>query len=254
MIPKVIHYCWFGGNELPDEAKKCIESWREKCPDYEIIEWNETNYDVTKIQYMREAYEEKKWAFVSDCARIDIIYQHGGIYMDTDVELIKPLDAFLDCGFYAGWERRDVSLNGYDGEFKNFVAFGLGFGAEKGHKVLKDLLDYYDSLKFRNVDGTLNLTACPFYQTQILVKHGLDVSERSLQSFDDIIIYPDDYFSPKSFYTGMISITENTVSIHHFAMSWKNNEDIYFKKLEWNMIEKYGVYKGKKLVKIISIP
>ena len=95
MIPKVIHYCWFGGNPLPDEAKRCIDSWKKYCPDYKIIEWNESNYDVNSNEYMKAAYNEKKWAFVSDYARVDVVYRYGGIYMDTDVELIKPLDKFL---------------------------------------------------------------------------------------------------------------------------------------------------------------
>ena len=118
MIPKKIHYCWIGGNPLPELAIKCIESWKKYCPDYEIIEWNEKNYDFRKNQFMREAYDEKKWGFVPDYARLDIIYEHGGIYLDTDVEIIKPLDSLLKEQGFAGMEQPGI------------VALGLGFGAE----------------------------------------------------------------------------------------------------------------------------
>ena len=128
MLPKVIHYCWFGGGEKTELIQKCIASWRKYCPDYQIIEWNEANYDVNKHSFMRDAWRAKKWAFVSDYARIDILYQHGGIYLDTDVELIKSLDPFLEYRFFAGFES------------ESHVAFGLGFGSEAAHPVLKDIL------------------------------------------------------------------------------------------------------------------
>ena len=103
MIPKIIHYCWFGGAELPEKDRKCIESWKKFCPDYQIIEWNENNYDVTKNTYMYQAYQAKKWGFVPDYARLDIIYQHGGIYLDTDVELVKNLDSLLENDAFMGF-------------------------------------------------------------------------------------------------------------------------------------------------------
>ena len=130
MIPKIIHYCWFGGNELPESVRKCIESWKKYCPDFVIKEWNESNYDVTKLPFMKDAYEAKKYAFVSDYARLDIIYQHGGIYLDTDVELIKPLDdRLLDTTCFMGMETPGT------------VATGLGFGAIKGHSFIKQNRD-----------------------------------------------------------------------------------------------------------------
>ena len=153
MIPKVIHYCWFGGNPLPEEAKRCIESWKKYCPDYKIIEWNENNYDVNSNEYMKAAYKEKKWAFVSDYARIDVVYKYGGIYMDTDVELVKELDSFLNDRMYCGWEMRDPLLDKLGRSYENSVAFGLGFGAEKGHPALKKILDLYDRISFYNEDG-----------------------------------------------------------------------------------------------------
>ena len=128
MIPKKIHYCWIGGNPLPELAIKCIESWKKYCPDYEIIEWNEKNYDFRKNQFMREAYDEKKWGFVPDYARLDIIYEHGGIYLDTDVEIIKPLDSLLKEQGFAGMEQPGI------------VALGLGFGAEPKLPLIKELM------------------------------------------------------------------------------------------------------------------
>ena len=123
MIPKVIHYCWFGGNPIPEKDRRYIEGWKEKCPDYEIIEWNERNYDVSKNKYMAQAYEEKKWGFVSDYARLDLVYQYGGIYFDTDVELLKPLDNLLELEMFCGFEST------------KYVNFGIGFGAEKENPV-----------------------------------------------------------------------------------------------------------------------
>ena len=123
MLPKKIHYCWFGGNELPDLAIKCIESWKKYCPDYEIIEWNETNFDLECCDFVKEAYKAKKWAFVSDYARLKVVYDNGGIYLDTDVELVKSLDILLQEKCYFGEE-----TTGY-------VATGLGFGAENGNRT-----------------------------------------------------------------------------------------------------------------------
>ena len=150
MIPKKIHYCWFGGNPLPELAQKCIASWKKYCPDYEIIEWNETNYDITKNNYMNQAYENKRWGFVPDYARLDIIYTHGGIYLDTDVELIKPIDELLTLKAFAGVEQNS-----------EYVALGLGFGAEKEHPTIKALRDYYDTLSFVE-NGELGLDESDF--------------------------------------------------------------------------------------------
>lgn len=253
MIPKVIHYCWFGRNSLPKDAIKCIESWKKYCPDYEVIEWNEDNYDITKNQYMADAYREKKWAFVSDYARIDVIHEYGGIYMDTDVELLKPLDDFLDCELFGGWENRKY-MDEFNIPYENSVNFGLGFGAEKGNRVLYDLLKFYENISFYNDDGSLNLLACPHYQTEILKGYGLNISERSYQEFNKIVIYPETFFSPKSQLTGEITITKDTTSIHHFSMTWQSKEDIKFQRLEWKLSAKYGYSIAHKITFVRSIP
>ena len=149
MLPKKIHYCWFGGNELPDLAIKCIESWKQYCPDYEIIEWNETNFDLECCDFVKEAYKAKKWAFVSDYARLKVVYDNGGIYLDTDVELVKPLDILLQEKCYFGEE-----TTGY-------VNTGLGFGAEKHNPTIDLLLKEYCNKHFTNDDGSYNMDPCP---------------------------------------------------------------------------------------------
>lgn len=210
IIPPKIHYCWFGEQELPIEHKKYMESWKKYCPDYEIIRWDESNYDITKNQYMKEAYENKMWAFVSDYARLDIIYRYGGIYLDTDVELVKNLDEFLKWDMFCGFE-------------SNYhVAWGLGFGATKKHELVKAVLDVYNHMEFINEDGTLNLTTCPIIQTGIMKKWGFIMNGQP-QAIDDIAIYPKEFFAPISIVKGFGRITEHTHSIHHYAASWVNS-------------------------------
>ncbi len=253
MIPKTIHYCWFGGAPLPPEAQACIASWRRLCPDYELIQWNESNYDVTKNRYMKDAYQARKWAFVSDYARADIVYRHGGVYLDTDVELLKPLDPFLEDGLFAGWESRDPLCDRKKIPYENSVAFGLGFGAEKGHPVLRDLLELYEGLRFYREDGTMNLTACPRYQTAVLIKYGLDDTQRTLQRLERVVIYPETVFSPKSLLTGRLTVTERTVSIHHFSMSWNERGSVRLKKLEWRLTEKIGYDGAHFIVRVLTL-
>lgn len=213
MIPKKIHYCWFGGNPLPESAQKCIKSWRKFCPDYEIIEWNEKNFDVSSAPlYVRQAYEAKKWAFVSDYARLDIIYQRGGIYLDTDVEIIKSFDELLINRGFAGFESSE------------YVALGLGFGAEPRNPVVGILRDRYLQLEFIKSDGTYDFTPIPVINTKDLEKLGL-VKNGQKQIVDDCFtVYPMDYFCPKSFVDGVITLTQNTYSIHHFDASWLTDE------------------------------
>ena len=203
MIPKVIHYCWFGGNEMSALEKKCIESWKMQCPDYEIIRWDETNYDVTKNLYMQQAYAAKKWAFVSDYARLDILYQHGGFYLDTDVELLQSLDAQRTHAAFAG-----IGCTGG-------VNLGLGFGADACNALVKEMRDDYDTVSFLNPDGSLNTAPCVKYQTRLLKEKGF-VDEDRLQQVESMTIYPTEYFCPMHYETGALTLTEHTVSIHHY--------------------------------------
>ena len=210
-IPKTIHYCWVGGNPKPQSVLYCIESWKRCCPDYEIREWNETNYDFTKNEYMREAYEAKKWGFVPDYARLDIIYEHGGIYLDTDVEMVCSFDHLIENQCFFGFE--DTG----DGEY--FVNCGHGFGAVPHHEAIRNARDLYDRLTFTNADGSLNLLASPYYTTQSLRQMGL-VQENRDQELLGIQIYASDVLCPKNFRTGKLHQTARTVSIHHFTASW----------------------------------
>lgn len=219
MIPKIIHYCWFGGNPLPKDAKKCIESWKKYCPDYEIIEHNESNYDVFKNMYMKEAYESKKWAFVSDVARLDILYREGGIYLDTDVELLKPLDSLLNCKGFMGFED------------KKQVASGLGMAAEAKSPIIKLMLSDYNNIHFVNEKGEFDLTPCPVRNTKKLLEIGLRPNG-SYQEIQGFRFYPRTVLSPKDYCSGRLKYkTKNTIAIHHYNASWQTNDFQIKKKI-----------------------
>lgn len=216
MIPKVIHYCWFGGKPLPCSAKKYIASWKRYFPDYEIKEWNESNFDVNSIPYTKEAYEAKKYAFVSDYARFKILYEEGGLYFDTDVEIIKTIDDLIARGAFMGCEREAKEAT------VPTVAPGLGLGVNPGLGLYKELLDMYSSLHFKNADGSLNLKTVVDYTTETLVKHGL-TNDNAIQYVAGVYIYPKEYFCPIDYFTRKCEITDKTRSIHHYAESWVSN-------------------------------
>ena len=217
MIPKKIHYCWFGRNPLPESALKCIASWKKFFPDYEIIEWNEDNFDVNCIPYTAQAYAAKKYAFVSDYARFKILYEHGGLYFDTDVEVIKSFDDILARGPFMGFE-----VNPNPARAFGAVAAGLGIGAEKGMELYKSVLDYYSKLSFLQPDGSYNTTdAVVNITTRELIKVGLK-DQPGIQSVAGITIYPMDYFNPLDDATGRLTKTDNTRSIHWFTKTWLN--------------------------------
>lgn len=220
-ISKKIHYCWFGGNPLPENAKKCIESWKKFCPDYEIIEWNESNFDFSDCEYARQAYDAKKWAFVSDYARFKILYENGGVYFDTDVELIKPIDDIILEGAFMGVEDKTEII----------VNPGLGLAMQKDSLFCKEMLIRYSQKKFVRDDGSYNTTTIVDYTTELLKEYGLK-KQNVLQKVNGINIYPNDYFNPKDFITGQISITKNTRSIHYFDGSWFTDEEKYSHKLK----------------------
>ena len=206
-IPKVIHYCWFGGNDLPPLAQKCIASWKRFCPEYEIICWNEENFDVGQNRYAKEAYEAKKYAFVSDYVRLKVLYDRGGIYLDTDVELIRSLDALMEKSGYMGLDE------------KGLIATGLGFACEKGNELVGAFLKDYDEIPFLLPDGSFDLSPCPDRNTKTAKELGLVLSkEKSV--FMGIRILPEDYLCPVKYDTGKKVITKNTYSIHHYCASW----------------------------------
>ena len=206
-IPKVIHYCWFGKGKMPALAEKCIASWKKYCPDYEIVCHNEENFDISENRYAKEAYDAGKWAFVSDYARLKVLYENGGIYLDTDVEIIKPIDALIEETGYMGFDDNGV------------ISTGLGFACEKGNELVKILLADYDDISFVRPDGSFDITPCPDRNTKTMVKLGLDLNNQN-QMFMGIHMLPEDYLCPMKYYTGKKIITENTYSIHHFCASW----------------------------------
>ena len=207
VIPKKIHYCWFGGNPMPEEYQRYIESWKKYCPDYEIIRWDESNYDIHKNTYISQAYEQKKWAFVSDYARVDILYQEGGIYFDTDVEVVAPFDKFLVWDLFCGFES------------KEYINFGLGYGSVKGQPVLKKVLEVYENMPFIQEDSSFNMTACPIIQSKILEEHGFEMNGQ-FQARDNVALYPKEFFSPFEGIKSFGNTTKNTHSIHHYSASW----------------------------------
>ena len=210
MIPKVIHYCWFGRNPLPKMAVKCIASWRKFLPDYEIKEWNEYNFDVNIIPYTKDAYADGKYAFVSDFARFWILYRYGGVYFDTDVEVIKPMDDIIGRGPFMGLE-----IAGRDGK----IAPGLGLAAESGNPVYEEIIDGFEHLDYHLPDGTRNpYTMIPLV-TDLMCARGLTGCE-DIQNVDGIDIYAPDYFNPLDDATGRLRKTENTRTIHWFMKSW----------------------------------
>lgn len=215
MIPKKIHYFWVGGNPKPESVLFCIESWKRYCPDYEIIEWNESNYDFSKNRYMQQAYEAKKWGFVPDYARLDVIYQYGGIYLDTDVEAIRSFDSVLHNKAFFGFEKTT--------EKEHFVACGLGFGAEAGNTLVREMRDAYEEVAFVQDNGKLNLLPSPQYNTRVLLKHGLQNQDKD-QILDDAVVYASDVLCPKMYCSSVTNLTDRTLSIHHYDASWMDGE------------------------------
>lgn len=226
MIPKKIHYCWFGKNPIPKQYLEWMQSWKKYCPEYEIIEWNESNYDIEKTRYMKQAYEARKWGFVPDYARLDIIYNHGGIYLDTDVELIKSIDEFLYNEAFCGFET------------KEYVNFGLGFGAAPHDRVIGQLLQDYEGKSFVNADGSLDLTPSPRIQTEALEKLGL-IRNGEYQVVDGIAVLPEVVLCPLSTHTFRVAKDlSNSYMIHHFAASWSP----LFAKMMKSQLDFYAKY------------
>lgn len=210
-IPKIIHFCWFGKNEKTELIKKCIASWKKYLLDYEIVEWNEENFDINSNQFVQEAYKEKKWAFVSDYVRLFALYHHGGIYLDTDIEMLREADAFLDKGCFGGFEDE---VN---------ISTGI-MGAVKHHPLMGKLLSYYENRSFYLQNGELDITTNVEIITNICIEDGF-ISNGKFQVLNNgIHIYPKDYFCPKEYSTGKINLTKNTHCIHHFDGSWLSKD------------------------------
>lgn len=228
MIPKIIHYCWFGRGPLPELAQKCIASWKKYLPDYEIKEWNEDNFDVNIIPYTAEAYKAKKYAFVSDYARFWILYQYGGIYFDTDVEVIRPIDDIISKGNFMGFETDPKPHSKADASEAS-VNPGLGMGVAPGLGIIKKMLDYYEARHFEFIPGGIGQLTIVHITTEVLLKAGLKL-QQGIQQVDDMWIYPAEYFCPINLKTGRIHVKPNTRTIHHYAGTW---QDKHFSFKEW---------------------
>lgn len=210
MIPKIIHYCWFGGGEKSKLAKKCIASWNRFCPDYEIKEWNETNFDVYSNDYTKYCYENKKWAFLSDYIRLSVVYEYGGIYLDTDVEVLRTFDPLLDNHAFFGFETTE------------FINTGHGFGAVRNNPLISRMLEEYKTLE-KKEDGSFPLNACPAINTKPLLEEGL-IQNGKKQIVSGALILPILFFNPYDDPTGRLNITKDTFSIHWYNKSWISNK------------------------------
>lgn len=227
-IPKIIHYCWFGRKEKPDSVKKCIESWKKNLPDYQLMEWNEDNFDVNRLSYTKDAYEARKYAFVSDVARVHALLNYGGIYMDTDVEVLKSFDSILDNRCVLGIEERE------------YVATSM-IAAEKNHPLIVEFVEIYKNLSFYDEEGNIIPGTNVQKLTNMLLKTGY-VKENVYQELDDgICIYPKEYFSPYDYINCYFNITDKTICVHHFFVSW----------MPWQTRAKKMI--KQKLVKIIGV-
>lgn len=230
MIPKTIHYCWFGHGPMPKLAEICIESWKRFLPDYEIKRWDESNFDVNICRYTREAYERKKYAFVSDYARFYILNKEGGLYFDVDVEIIAPFDKIIKSGSFMGLETGLM------------VNPGLGMSSEANNPFLSELLRNYDNLSFIKPDGSLNVDTVGFYTTKLLQKYGWNGSQNEVAGFK---IYPKDFLCPIDYETKKLRITSNTVTIHHYNESWLTGRDKLYRSVKKMFGQKFATFCSK---------
>ena len=235
MIPKKIHYCWFGRGEKPKLAKKCIASWKKHCPDYEIIEWNEDNFNLDYNGFTRYCYDNKKWAFLSDFVRLLVVAEHGGLYFDTDVELLKSPDDLLQYGAFYGFEN--------DGN----VNTGEGFGAEAGHPTVAAMKKLYENIE-PDAGGTYPVITCPALNTRALLPFGLKL-DGSRQNIAGAEILPVEYLNPYDDPTGCLTKTKNTISVHWYSKSWMSKGTILRSKLTKPLHRIFGVDAFKRFRK-----
>jgi len=213
MIPKIIHYCWFGRGEMPELAKKCIASWHKHMPDWEYRLWNEDNFDVNQIPYTKEAYEAKKYAFVTDYVRLYALCLEGGVYMDTDVEVLKPLNDLLGLSAFTG----------YEGSKTMPPVTGI-MASEADGQWVKEQLDSYSDAHFINPDSTLDMTTNTIRISRLMRSNGF-IQDGKYQIYKDLHVFPTDYFCPRQT-TGEFLLTENTYCDHHFMGTWDDNKRV----------------------------
>lgn len=234
-IPKVIHYCWFGKKEKSELIKKCMESWKRFLPDYKIIEWNEDNFDVNVCKYVREAYQKKKWAFVSDYVRLYALYNHGGIYFDTDVEILRPLDIFLQHDFFTGFESKDSPITAV-------------IAAAKGNNLIKEFLAGYSKRTFVRESGELDLTPNTQTITKAMLEKGIKRNGRKQWiENENAVIYPQIYFCPNSLSMIWGHMSSKSYAVHHFDGSWLDASQRRNSRLPWR-IKHYIVGKLRNII------
>lgn len=207
LIPSVIHYCWFSGNPMPENLLSCIESWKEKCPDYELVRWDESNYDLSKYKYTKEAFDKEQWAFIPDLVRLDILYEYGGFYFDTDVRILRNLNELRYQEAFCGREEW------------GHVNFGGGSGCRKHFGLIKEILDFRKDEPFLKSNGRMNTEASGYYETTPLIQKGLHM-ENITETVSGMTVYSSEYFSPYNYGSGTEKITSNTFSIHYFNGGW----------------------------------
>ena len=245
-IPRKLHYCWFGGKPIPEAYQTYMDSWRRQLPDFELVRWDESSFDMDACPYFRQAYENRYWAFASDYARFRILYEQGGVYLDTDVEVLRPLDDLLERGAFLSLE--------YDlwGDYQ--VNPGLGMAFPAGHPLLREILDYYESRDFI-VDGEADTAhnVC-VNTTSVLLPHGLDPKRNEIQTLDGVTVYPTEYLCPIDFFTHEQKVTGNTCTIHHYAYTWGSERDARNHRQIRTFIRLFGRRAGPRLWHTASLP
>ncbi len=250
MIPKIIHYCWLSDDPFPESIRRTMDSWREKLPGYEFMHWDLKRFPLEKSRWVREAFEAKKYAFAADLIRLYAVYHHGGIYMDTDVEVVKPFDDLLHLPYFVGSEGEGI------------IEAGI-FGAEKNCRWVGLCLDHYTDRVFKQPDGSYDMQTLPRIMMARIEPHYTIIEEpkgRSLPYPDDTLtMFPRDYFCAKNQGTGIVTKTPNTYTVHHFAMSWKPKSKTFLADAKRALISVlgerfvYGIINALGLKKIKSV-
>ncbi|MCQ2082678.1 MAG: glycosyl transferase [Lachnospiraceae bacterium] len=235
-IPKIIHFCWLSGDPYPDLVQRCIQSWKDKLPDYEIKLWNKDSFDIHYVPWVEQACEVKKWAFAADYIRLYALYNYGGIYLDSDVEVLKPFDDLLDRSYFFGREHTPDRIDA------SHIVEAATFGAEPRLPLIKKCLDYYEGRNFRISENAVDTTVLPHIMANVFAKENV---------LKDLL--PMDYFSPKNTRTQIVEATANTYSVHHFNGSWYSLAQRKHVDMRIRLCKKFGENLGTILSTIYAV-